>query len=83
MFRLIAVFILLTNCAAAQSVTLSGLVMDGSAGVPLAGATVTLNNVRTLKNVGLFLTTDAEGRYSFKDATSTNETFVSQVKLTR
>ncbi len=72
MFRLISVFIVLTNYAAAQSVTLSGLVMDGSAGVPLAGATV------TLKNVGLVVTTDAEGRYSFEDATGTKEASVSQ-----
>lgn len=37
-----------------------------------------LNNVVTLKNVGLVVTTDAEGRYSFKDATNKIEASVSQ-----
>ncbi len=75
MFRLISVFMVLTTYASAQAVTLSGLVMDGSAGVPLAGATV------TLKNVGLVVTTDTEGRYSFEDATGTNEASISQDRI--
>jgi len=45
----------LTTYASAQSVTLSGLVMDGSAGAPLEGATV------SLQDAGLVVTTDAEG----------------------
>lgn len=49
-----------TTYAAAQSFTLSGLVMDGSAGVPLAGATV------TLAEAGVKATTDSLGRYTLK-----------------
>ncbi|WP_146457549.1 hypothetical protein [Rubripirellula tenax] len=61
----------LTSCASAQSATLSGLVMNGSKGLPLDGATV------TLQDTGLVVTTDAEGRYSFEGATRTKEVSVS------
>lgn len=60
MFRFIFAVMVLTTCTSAQSATVSGLVMDGSAGVPLEGATV------TLRDAGLVATTDAEGRYSFE-----------------
>jgi len=70
MFRFISVFVLLTTCASAQSAILSGLVMDGSKGVPLKGATV------TLRESGLVVTTDAEGRFSFDDDAVANKASV-------
>lgn len=76
MLRFSTLFMLLTTCASAQSSTLSGLVMDGSAGVPLEGATV------TLQDAGLVLTTDAKGHYSSEgDAAAAKEAYVSQVRL--
>ncbi len=72
MFRFISVFMVLTTYASAQSATLSGLVMDGSAGAPLEGATV------SLQDAGLVVTTDAEGRYSFEGETGTKQASISQ-----
>ncbi len=59
MFRFIAVVLVLMTCASAQSASLSGVVMDGSNGVPLEGATV------TLQEAGLVVRTDARGRFRF------------------
>lgn len=59
MVRFLSLFFVLTTCVSAQSAILSGLVMDGSKGVPLAGATV------TLRDAGLVATTDTKGRFSF------------------
>ena len=64
MVRFLSVFVVVMNCASAQSAMLSGMVMDGSRGVPLEGATV------TLRDVGLVATTDAEGRFSFDGKSS-------------
>ena len=75
MLRFIFVFLMLTAYASAQSATFSGLVMDGSAGVPLAGATV------TLQDAGLKVTTDAEGHYSFESGAAAKEASVSQVRF--
>jgi hypothetical protein len=59
MVRFLSVLLVLTTCASAQSAMLSGLVMDGSKGVPLEGATV------TLRDAGLVATTDTKGHFSF------------------
>ena len=67
MFRFITMCLVLTTCASAWSATLSGFAMDGSKGVPLEGATV------TLPDVGLVVTTNAEGRYSFEGATQKDD----------
>lgn len=75
MFRFISLFFLLTTCASAQPSTLSGLVMDGSKGVPLEGATV------TLREAGLVVTTDAEGRFSFDGDAVANKSSVSKVRI--
>ena len=64
MVRFLSVFVVLMNCAFAQSAILSGLVMDGSRGVPLEGATV------TLRDAGLVTTTDAAGWFSFDGESS-------------
>ena len=65
MLRFLTVFMVLATCASAQSATLSGFVMDGSAGVPLAGVSVTLQDAE------MVATTDAAGRYSVEvDAAS-------------
>ncbi|TWU38546.1 hypothetical protein Poly41_30230 [Novipirellula artificiosorum] len=69
MFRCSVMLMALSTCAWAHSATLSGLVMDGSNGVPLEGATV------TLKNAGLSVTTDVEGRYRFDGASADEVTF--------
>jgi hypothetical protein len=61
--------------ASAETVTLSGLVMDGSDGIPLQDATV------TLQDTGLEVTTDAEGRYSFERDASAKTASVSQVRF--
>jgi len=47
-------------CGATSVANISGRIMDGSNGVPLVGATV------TLQNAGLVVTTDDAGRYSFE-----------------
>jgi hypothetical protein len=75
MFRFISVFLLLTTCASAQSAILSGLVMDGSKGVPLQGATV------TLREAGLVVTTAAEGRFRFDGGAVVNKASVSKVRI--
>lgn len=67
MARFISVIMVLTTCASVQAATLSGLVMDGSAGVALAGATV------TLRDAGLVVTTDAKGRFSFEGKVTSAE----------
>ena len=54
----------MTTCASAQETMLSGLVMDGSNGVPLTGANV------TLRDADLVTTTDANGNFSFGSADS-------------
>ncbi len=69
MFRCIVVFVVLCTCVSAHAANLSGLVMDGSNGVPLEGATI------TLKDAGLSVTTDAEGHYSFDGAITDEITF--------
>ena len=69
MLRLTFAFMVLSTYASAQSATLSGLVMDGSSGVPLEGATV------TLRDAGLVATTDAEGLYSFEVKSADTVTF--------
>lgn len=61
MLRFVAALLVLTTCRSAHSGILSGVVMDGSNGVPLNGATV------TLQNTGLVATTDAQGHYRFDD----------------
>ena len=69
MFRCFVVFMVLSACVCTHAANLSGLVMDGSKGVPLEGATV------TLKDAGLSMTTDAEGHYSFDGASADEITF--------
>ena len=68
MLRFLTVFMVLTTCASAQSATLSGFVMDGSAGVPLAGVSVTLQDAE------MVATTDAAGRYSVEVDAATRAT---------
>lgn len=76
MFRFISVFLLLTICATAQSADLSGLVMDGSKGVPLAGASV------ALRDAGLVVTTDAKGRFRFDDRAASTKAASSKIAST-
>ena len=75
MLRFITVLMLLTTYASAQPAALSGLVMDGSKGVPLEGATV------MLQDAGLRVMTDAEGRYSFESDVSAKAVSVSQTQF--
>ncbi|MCA9120826.1 MAG: PD40 domain-containing protein [Planctomycetaceae bacterium] len=75
MFRSVSVFMLLSTCAYAQAAELSGLVMDGSIGIPLAGATVTLHDA------GLVATTDAKGQYRFEVNAVASVASVSQARL--
>ncbi len=74
MFRFISAFLVLTTCGSAHSAILSGVVMDGSSGVPLNGATV------TLQDDGLVTTTDAQGHFSFDGDTIASESSVAQVR---
>lgn len=64
MLRMISMVVVLTTCTYAHAAAVSGLVMDGSRGVPLEGATV------TLREVGIVATTDAHGRFSFNGEVS-------------
>lgn len=64
MLRMISMVVVLTTCTCAHAAAVSGLVMDGSRGVPLEGATV------TLREVGIIATTDAHGRFSFNGEVS-------------
>ncbi|HWA99670.1 MAG TPA: carboxypeptidase-like regulatory domain-containing protein [Pirellulales bacterium] len=75
MFRFISVLLVLTISASAQSATLSGLVMDGSNGVPLEGATV------TLRDAGLAVTTDANGRFRFDGDAVAGKVADSQLRI--
>src|SRR5690349_18854743 len=75
MFRFISVLLLLTTCASAQSAILSGLVMDGSKGVPLEGAAV------TLREAGVVVTTDDEGRVSYDGDAVDNRASLSKVRI--
>ncbi len=75
MIRFTLAFIALTTYASAQSSTISGLVFDGSSGVPLVGATV------TLEDSGQQVKTDFKGCYSFSDPTTTKVVPASQTRF--
>ena len=62
MFKVFLILASLTALASAQETLISGRVMDGSNGVPLAGATVSLHDAE------IVTITDAEGHFRFDSA---------------
>ena len=62
MFKVFLILASLTALASAQETLISGRVMDGSNGVPLAGATVSLHDAE------IVTMTDAEGHFRFDSA---------------